>query len=133
MLFLIFVGILAVGIGIWVIEERTCHDVYAAAFITTLAGAILVLISLSCLLCSYMGLDGYVDSMHARYEVLTYQYQNDIYDNDNDIGKRELMEDIQDWNENLAANKRNQDDFWIGIFIPDIYDQFEFIELDRTE
>jgi hypothetical protein len=133
MLFLIFVGILAVAIGLWVIEERTRHDVGLAAFSTTLAGVLLVAISLCILACSYIGLDGYVDAMHVRYEVLTYQYENDVYDNDNDIGKRELMKEIQDWNEDLACNKRNQNDFWIGIFIPDIYDQFDFIELDRTE
>ena len=39
------------------------------------------------------------------------------------------MEDIREWNEDLSAKQANQNDFWIGIFIPDIYDQFEYIEL----
>ena len=52
-----------------------------------------------------------------------------MYDNDNEIGKKELMNQIQEWNEDLAWYKANQKDFWIGIFIPNVFDQFEFINL----
>lgn len=37
-------------------------------------------------------------------------------------------DEIREWNEDLAWYKANQNDFWIGVFIPDIFDQFEFIE-----
>ena len=84
-------------------------------------------------MCNYLGVDGYVSQMNTRYEMLTYQYENDVYENDNDIGKRELITDIQSWNEDLAWRKENQRDLWIGIYIPNIYDQFESISLDKKE
>lgn len=101
--------------------------------IVTLAiGAAAILISSVILLTSYLGLDGTVAENKIRYESLVYQYENDIYDNDNDLGKRELMVDIQEWNEYLAWFQANHDDLWIGIFIPDIFDQFDYIRLNKT-
>ena len=88
-----------------------------------------VIASVVVLAINYIGIDGYIARMNTRYETLVYQYENDIYDNDNDLGKRELMVDIQNWNEDLSSRRERQRDFWIGIYIPNIYDQFEYIEL----
>lgn len=62
-----------------------------------------------------------------------YQYENNMYDNDDDIGKKQLMNQIQHWNEDLAFGKEMQRDFWIGIFIPNVFDQFQHIDLDTMK
>lgn len=106
------------------------HAISAAlAFIS----GVVIIIMLVIIGANYYGIDGYIAKMHERYDSLTYQYENNIYDNANDLGKRELMVNIQNWNEDLAAKRENQDDFWVGIFTANIYDQFEFIELEEIE
>ena len=73
--------------------------------------------------------DARAEQYQMRYESLVYQYENDVYDSDDDVvGKRDLYTDIESWNSDLAYHKRIQKNTWVGIFYPDIYDQFEFIE-----
>ena len=125
MLFWIFVILIVIG----VIVICKFEEIDFIGAIMTATGILGFLASLIVLIASYAGIDGKVERLQTRYETLVYQYENDIYDNDNDLGKRDLIEDIREWNEDLSAKQANQNDFWIGIFIPDIYDQFEYIEL----
>ena len=95
------------------------------AFLSFLVSIIMLVV----IIVNNTNVDSYVAENQMRYEMLVYQYENDIYDNDNDLGKRDLMEDIQKWNEDLAYRRKAQDDFWVGIFYPNVHDQFEFIKL----
>ena len=131
MLFWIFLSVLILSI---ILTLVFCdHDCCFIFISTTIVSCLAIIISLAILMCNHLGVDGYVSQMNTRYEMLTYQYENDVYENDNDIGKRELITDIQSWNEDLAWYRENQRDLWIGVYIPNIYDQFEFISLDKKE
>lgn len=123
MLFWTFVIIIIAGFVLFT------YDLENLGIAISTIGIFGIIISVVVLAINYIGIDGYIARMNTRYETLVYQYENDIYDNDNDLGKRELMVDIQNWNEDLSSRRERQRDFWIGIYIPNIYDQFEFIEL----
>ena len=129
---LFWMTIIVMILGVILFEILFEHDFEISCTISgVISGlaAIALLIEIIVLAVNHIGVDGYAQKMNTRHDMLVYQYENDIYDNDNDLGKRELIEDIQNWNEDLASRKENQDNLWIGIFIPDIYDQFDFIEL----
>lgn len=126
MLFWIFLILLIVGVVMMFIISDDYIPMSASIFAIGLFGTI---ISVIFLCVSYIKLDGDVKSNQVRYDSLMYQYENCLYDNDNDVGKKELMSEIQSWNEDLAWHKTMQRDPWIGIYIPNVYDQFDFIEL----
>lgn len=130
MLFFVFIAILVISLVIFY-KTSDGYLINAICFTLVLLATIAVVVSLIIMGINYIGVDGYIAKMNTRYNTLVYQYENDIYDNDNDLGKRELMKDIQSWNEDLSARRERQDDFWIGIYIPNIYDQFELIQLKR--
>ena len=132
MLFWLFVIVMVVGILLLILDFRFLFDNNLAIDIgmpMAVMGFIAVTISIAIILFYHTGLDAKVERYNARYESLVYQYENDIYENDNDLGKKELMDDIQEWNEDLSYRKKIQDDFWLGIYYPNIYDQFKKIEL----
>lgn len=132
MLLWLTIGIAVISLIVCVtIDNNYGPNWLAMAFAWVLVACVMALLIMGIILgVNHFGVDGDIDSCNVRHDMLVYQLENDIYDNDNDLGKRELMVDIQAWNEDLARYKANQDNFWIGVFIPNIYDAFEFIELE---
>ena len=90
---------------------------------------IAVLFMLIAIVICHVGIEAEIEANNQRYDSLVYQAEARLYENDNDVGKKDLANQIQEWNEDLAINKALQNDFWVGIFIPDIYDEFEFIPM----
>lgn len=128
MLFFIFIALFAISVLaiIYTDEMSGWHLLAAIAFVLTL---IALLISTIELAATYIGADASVAKWETQYESLTYQLENNLYDNDNDIGKKELMDEIREWNEDLAYCKKIQRNFWVGIYYPNVYDNLEFIPL----
>ena len=128
MLFFIFVAIFMIGIlaVIFTDEGKNSHIV---AMCILVVGIFLLAISTFLFATNYIGAEARAAGCEKQYESLTYQLENNLYDNDNDIGKKELMDEIREWNEDLAYYKEIQRNFWVGIYHPNIYDNFEFIPL----
>ena len=97
--------------------------ILAAIAVITTATSIAIIIG------RYSCVEADVAKYQKKYESLTYQYENNFYNNDNEIGKYELMRQIEAWNTDLAYKKEMKRNFWVGIYWPNIYDDFEFISL----
>lgn len=73
-----------------------------------------------------------VAEMEQTYRSLTTQLEEGFYTNENEVGRQAFCAQVQEWNEDLARNKSLQRDFWLGIFTPNIYDQFQYIPLTKA-
>lgn len=71
--------------------------------------------------------------LEQRHDILVYQLENNLYDNDNDLGLKDLYNDISAYNSDVAKGKVMQRNFWWGIFYPNSYDDLELIEYERGE
>lgn len=128
MLFFIFIALFAISVlAIIYTDEMSGWRLLATiAVVLTLTALLISTIGLASV---YISADASVAKWETQYESLTYQLENNLYDNDNDIGKKELMDEIRKWNEDLAYCKEIQRNFWVGIYYPNVYDGLEFIPL----
>ena len=74
------------------------------------------------------GADAYLASMQEKRSALVYQLENDIYDNDNDLGKKELYSEITEYNCDVAEGKIKQNNIWVCNLYCNVYDELELIE-----
>lgn len=78
------------------------------------------------------GSEAYLASMQEKRAALVYQLENDIYDNDNDLGKKELYSEITEYNCDVAKGKVMQDNIWFYNLYADVYNDLELIELPEN-
>ena len=78
------------------------------------------------------GADAYLASMQEKRSALVYQLENDIYDNDNDLGKKELYSEITEYNCDVADGKIKQDNIWVYNLYCNVYDELELIEFPEN-
>lgn len=131
MIFWIFLILIAISVIFLILNDKIWDKdwIFGVCLGDLSFSVIIVLIMSVFVIDANVGIEGKIASNEQRYEALVYQVENEIYENDNDVGKYELYNQVREWNEDLAKGKAMQNDFWLGIFYPDIFDKFEFIEL----
>lgn len=133
MLLFIIIILLAILFGIagaWLVENYSWAEMIGIiSIVVSVICAFAVGIMIIVATVNNIGTAGLIASNEQRYESLVYQLENNLYDNDNDLGKKELYNQIQSWNEDLANGKQMQRDIWVGMFYPNIWDDFTYIEL----
>ena len=100
----------------------------AVIFIGSAFSALIMLIIISS---NQIGNRALLEKNQEKYNALIYKAEINSYRDEFSLLNKEVIDEIQEWNEDLAFKKSNQRDFWIGIFIPNIYDDFEKIDYEK--
>jgi len=73
--------------------------------------------------------DSNTAKFEERYESLYNQAYYKMFENENDFGKKELANQITEWNEDLAEYKKLKKNIWLSIMYPIDIDQFNKIPI----
>ena len=129
MLFIIclIVSIISIFLA-WFLSDRDCEIGSIIAFIVATPSAVATIIMLIVILLSLCNKPNTEARWQERYASLNTRIENHMYI---DEDRNELIEAVQEWNEDFAAQENSHNDFWVGIFNPESIDGLGKIDLKK--
>lgn len=148
MLFWLCLIVLIVGIGLVAVGKMEWFDarnenklrkflyhnddtIEGYGWVTVVVSGIIMAIMIIVFACNYIGVNAQVEKNKEQYNAITYKVESGACRDEFGLLNKEVIDEIQAWNENITYYKNLQKDFWIGIFIPNVYDQFEIIDYTK--
>lgn len=129
-------GIILIGILMLVVGYLLCKFI-RNGFLGDTLGVTLIVLSIAALVCSILAIivtninkNALVEGNKQVYKSLYYQVETGMYNNDNEVGKKELVNQVAEWNKDLAVNRYFHNSFWTNVFYPVDYDRFEYIPIE---
>lgn len=95
--------------------------------------SIALLISIYTLCNNYIFSDAVKRANEELYDSLIYKSQTESIRDEFGIVNKEYIDEIQNWNEELVSYKELTNNFWVGIFYPDWFNEFKTIDLNKIE
>lgn len=65
-----------------------------------------------------------------KYETLVYQLENGAYENVVEYSRKDLMDDIYDYNSHVERGRILSKNPWIGVYYPEDWDNLPLIRLE---
>lgn len=125
MLFWLLVIIFIIGLIL-----NTFYKNNISCIIANVSG-ILLGIATTFLIIQYLTIDVCIEANKERYKALIYKVESGACRDDFGLLSKEVIDEVQEWNTDLASYQEIQDDFWLGIFYPNVYDEVEKIDYER--
>ena len=132
MIFWLCVLIMVVGIFLWVIGCKKYIDgMWMIGSLLAIFAGIAVLVMSIHLCVEYSTVDANIAKNEELYKAITYKVESETCRDEFGLLSKEVIDEIQEWNKDVLYHQNIQDNFWIGIFYPDVFDRFKTIDYER--
>ena len=131
MLFWSFIILFIVGIILYKVFEFEFLGDFGY-FISIISG-LAVIISLFLIIDEYTTMDSYLEKTREQYKAITYKIENDVCRDEFGLLNKEVIDEIQEWNKDVRFYQNIQDNFWLGIYYPNVFDEFGTIDYESFE
>ena len=99
----------------------------------TFIGAVYLLIAGLLLAISQTTVTATKQSNTEKYKALTYKLESDACRDQFGLLNKEIIDEVQIWNVKLTYYKSMNDNFWVGIYYPDVYGDLGTIDYEMYE
>ena len=107
------------------------NEICCFGWIVAIIAAIVSLIMIVSIIDINTSVNGTIAQMDETYKALCFKAESDFARDELGLLNKEIVDEIQSWNETIVYKQKMQDNFWVGIFYPDIYDDFENIVFSK--
>lgn len=128
---LFLVGVLLFNVGYRFKRLRRASLDEVGAGMAVIFGFIMIL-ALIDMAITYIGVDAEIAKKQQHRDFLIAQYKTGVYDS-SVYSQYNLLQKIDEWNCNLAEKQKLTHDYWVGIFVPDYYDDLDYITVNLFE
>lgn len=128
MLFWSFIILFVVGIILYKVFEFE----FLGELVTALS-CLMIIISLLVIIAQYTTMDSYLERNREQYKAITYKIESDVCRDEFGLINKEVIDEIQKWNKDVRFYQNIQDNFWLGIYYPNVFDEFETIDYESFE
>ena len=131
MLFWLFIILFVVGIILHKVFEFEFLGYFGYVF--SIISGLAVIISLFLIIGEYTTMDSYLEKTREQYKAITYKIESNACRDEFGLLNKEVIDEIQEWNKDVRFYQNIQDNFWLGIYYPNVFDEFETIDYESFE
>ena len=131
MLFWLFIILFIIGIILYKIFEFEFLGDFGYAII--IISGLSIIISLFLIIGQYTTMNAYLEKTREQYKAITYKIESDSCRDEFGLLNKEVIDEIQEWNKDVRFYHNIQDNFWLGIYYPNVFDEFETIDYKSFE
>lgn len=131
----ICVGLIVVGNMEWDYKKNKflyykSDNIAFAGVITSVISGVILLTMLIFIIISHTNVEANLERNREIYDALTYKMESTTCRDEFGFLSKEVIDEVQEWNKDVRYYQSAQDDFWVGIFYPNAYDEFETIDYE---
>lgn len=131
MLFWLFIILIIVGIILYKVFDFEFLSIFGC--VISIISGLAVIMSLFLIIGEYTTMDSYLEKNREQYKAITYKIESDACRDEFGLLNKEIIDEIQEWNKDVRFYQNIQDNFWLGIYYPNVFDEFKTIEYESFE